>query len=294
MTYPLNNQNSIDGISKTISLTQDNLKKLEVLAEMINTGSDEFLSEIELDKLSLKQELLYINFAVVNSYSEAIFKLCSDLRPFPANVLLRSIIESFINTAYILTHNSDKRALLFSLDDSYYRKGLGNEIITFLKKYPKFQKENFNIEIFEQGLNKIDEEIEMYKSKFGLVFSNKKEFERAYPSLIERAKAVDRRIGKPNFEHTYILVYRYLSEFGHLSMRGLDHFIKRDSGGNHEILASQHSDVDPVISMTYTIYLFFLDQLKKRKLLRKDFPLGKFNKYWKDIFNPASKPINRS
>lgn len=270
-----------------IELKEMDKVRLSLLAEMINTGSDEFSKKIKLDSLNIKQELLYLNFAAVNNYAEAIFKLCLDMRPHPAIVILRSIVESFINTAYILTHNSDKRAVLFVMEDSYYRNGLANEIINFLNKHPQFENGRFNRKTLNEGITKTSEEIDFYKKRFKLNFKNKRDFESNYHSkLIERAKAVDRRIKNPNFEHTYILVYRYFSEYGHLSMRGLDHFIKKDIvNGNHEIMAGQDNEVDHIISMTYTMYLFFLSQLKKRKMLSSKFPLQKFDGYWKSEFN---------
>ena len=94
-----------------IALTNTDVQRLGKLGEMIDTGASEFTKKIKLDSLSLKQELLYFNFIAVNNYSEAIYILCKDMRPYPAIVILRSIVEAFINTAYILTHNSDKRAI---------------------------------------------------------------------------------------------------------------------------------------------------------------------------------------
>lgn len=250
---------------------------------MIDTGANEFAKEIEITNLSLKQTLLYLNFAAVNNYSEGIYKLCSDLRPFPAIVILRSIVEAYINTGYILTHNSDKRAVLFSMEDSYYRKGLVNEVITFLDKYPKFEKDDFTRKNLKPALEKIDNQIEIYKKRYKLNYANKKDFEKDYhKNLLERAKAADRRIRRPDFEHTYIFVYRYFSEFGHLSARGLDHFVIKDQGGNHEVIASQYHEMDHVVSMTYTIYLYFLSELRKRMMLSNNFPFAKFDKKWKD------------
>lgn len=266
-------------------LKPNDQSKLNALAEIINEVSNEFTAKRIIDNLTIKQQLLYLNFVVINSYSEAIFKLCVDFRPLPANVILRSLVESFINTAYILTHNSNKRALLFTLEDSFYRKGLASEVVNFLKKYPQFEKGEFSSESFQKALVKIQSEIDFYKTKYNLSYSNKKEFEKDYPRLIDRAKAVDRRIRRPDFEHIYTLVYRYLSEFGHLSMRGLNNFVHTDTNGNFEMLASQHNDIGVVISMTYTIYLYFVDQLKKKKLIHQSFNIKKFDKYWKDYFN---------
>lgn len=268
-----------------LKLNINDQQKLNALAEIINEVSNEFTIKTIIDNLSIKQQLLYLNFVVVNSYSEAIFKLCIDFRPLPANVILRSLVESFINTAYVLTHNSNKRALLFTLEDSFYRKGLATEVITFLKKYPQFEKGEFNSQSFGKALINIQREIDFYKSRYNLDYKNRKDFVKDYPALIDRAKAVDNRINKPDFEHIYTLVYRYLSEFGHLSMRGLNNFVIKDLNGNFEMIASQHNDISVVISMTYTIYLYFVDQLKKRKILRNNFPFSKFDKYWKKYFN---------
>lgn len=267
-----------------ISLNNIDEKRLVLLAKLIDTGSNQFRKPIQLTELSLKQQLLYLNFAAVNNYSEGIYKLCADLRPFPAIVVLRSIVEAFINTGYILTHNSDKRAILFTMEDSYYRNGLVKEIIVFLNKHPKFETSDFNRTLLKKAFGKIDLEIELYKKKFKINYASKDDFKKDYhTSLLERAKSVDKRLKSPNFEHAYILAYRYFSEFGHLSMRGLDHFVVKDEKGNHEVIASQHSEVGHIISMTYVIYLYFLSELKKKKMLGRDFPLQKFDREWKQI-----------
>lgn len=266
-----------------ISMSEKDKKLLDFLAEMVNAGTNEITKGDKTTDLSLKQKLLYINFAAINNYSEGIYKLCADLRPFPAIVILRSIVEAFINTAYILTHNSNKRAILFSMEESYYKKGLINEFLVFLNKYPKFEKDDFTRENLKSGLERIDKQVEFYKKKYKLNYLNRKDFEKDYHiTLLERAKAVDRRIGRPDLEHTYLLAYRYFSEFGHLSAKGLNHFIVKDPTSNHEIIASRHDEVGHIISMTYTIYLYFLSELKKRKMLSKVFPFIKFDKKWKE------------
>ena len=276
-------------MDKTIFLSDEDVRSLGCLAEMIDAGAKEFTKKIKLDNLSLKQELLYFNFIAVNNYSEAVYVLCKDMRPYPAIVVLRSIVEAFINVAYILTHNSDKRALLFSMEDSYYRKGLTTEISVFLTKHPEYEKDRFNREMFKGALEIIEKELEVYNKNLKLKLKNKDDFKKHYHvDLIERAKAVDRKLKKPNFEYIYILVYRYFSEFGHLSMRGLDHFIIKKADGNHEATASQHTEVRHIIATTYTMYLYFLSALKKRHLLDKNFPLSKFTKYWKNEFNKTA------
>ncbi|HSW88909.1 MAG TPA: DUF5677 domain-containing protein [Candidatus Saccharimonadales bacterium] len=267
-----------------ISLSEKNKNKLILLAEMIDTGANEFTKEIKLTNLTLKNTLLYLNFAAVNNYSEGIYTLCADLRPFPAIVILRSVVEAFINTGYILTHNSDKRAVLFSMEDCYYKKGLVNEVLVFLGKYPNFEKDDFTRDNFTLVLEKIDKQIEIYKKKYKLGYTNRKDFEKDYQKkLLERARDADRRIRRPDFEHIYLFAYRYFSEFGHLSARGLDHFVTKDHTGQHEVIVSQHDDIEHILAMTYTIYLYFLNELKKRKMLSSNFPFSKFDKNWKEF-----------
>ncbi len=142
-----------------IKLEEADVNRLKSLAEMINMGSGWFTKEINLDDLSHKQLILYLNFGAVNNYAEAIYVLCSDMRPFPAIVVLRSIVEAYINTAYMLTHNSDKRIVLFSMEDSYYRKGLSEEFKKFLHTYPEYEKERFDSDILEEGIKITKKEV---------------------------------------------------------------------------------------------------------------------------------------
>lgn len=276
-------------MKKTISLTDKDRHQLKLLAGMIDAGANEFLKDINIDTLSLKQFLLYLNFAAVNSYSEAIYKLCLDMRPFAAIVILRSIVEAFINSGYILIHNSDKRVILFSMEDSYYRKGLSNEMITFLGKHSQFEKGRFNRIWLRKGINKIDKELDVYRKKHGFQFKSKKDFRKKYhTNLLDRARTTDRRLKNPNFEHMYILVYRYFSEYAHLTARGLNHFVKKYPN-HYEIIVGQYNEVGHIIGTVFTIYLYFLSELKKRKMLRKSFPLKKFNKIWNEEFNKKKR-----
>jgi hypothetical protein len=276
-------------MKKTISLTDKDKYRLKLLAEMIDAGANEFSRDIKIDALSRKQFFLYLNFAAVNNYSEAVYKLCSDMRPFAASVILRSIVEAFINMGYLLSHNSDKRCVLFSMEGSYYKRSLSNEIIAFFSKHHQFEKGRFNIASFKKAIKKVNREIDLYKKNHGFQFNSKKDFEKEYhTNLLERARVADRRFKNPIFEHTYILAYRYFSEYAHLKAVGLNHFVK-EYPNHYEMMAGQYNEVGHIIGTVMTIYIYFLSELKKRKMLRKSFPFKKFDRVWNEEFNKKKK-----
>lgn len=268
-----------------------NQQLLFELSTLIDAVGDNLLTKkIHIDSLNVKQTILYLTFAAVNSYSESIYVLIRDFRAYPASIIMRSIIEAYINTGYILSHNSDKRAYLYSLEDSYYRLGLLDSVDQYYKKYPN-QKQRSSIDVGQLLAAKpaITEELAAY-TKVGLNYNNHKLFSKDYGNLLQRALAVDRRRKGGNFEHVYIWIYKYFSEFGHLSMRGINHFIKNDNQGNKMVLAGQSEEnIEMLIVTLYTIYLYFLTQLVDRDLIEKSFPLAKFVRVWKTSINQIPK-----
>ncbi len=258
------------------------------LAELVDFTKDRLLDhEIRKNKLNVKQTILLAMFAPINCYTEAVHDLAKASRPDGAKVILRSIVEGWINSMYILGHPNDKAAYLFTIEDSYYRRGIAIDTESFYSRFPGQRSTLIPRSKLRELLVLVDGELETFRKKFGICYKNKKEFKKRWGSLKDRARWVDERLKKKQgnnaggFEHTYLMVYRYFSEFAHLSMRGLEHFRKKDDQGEEWMILDKNPDsIDMVLATTYTIYLHFAERLKQRKLINGS--LTKFQSFFKE------------
>ncbi len=275
---------------KTLKRSKKSQELLEILAEMMNSSINALNdAEVQMSKLNLKQTYLLLMFGVVNSYAEAVFELCKQYRPRPTMVLLRSILEVWINSAYFLSHNSDNRLYGLMMHDSFSKLGLVEEMDVFARKYPWIIEGSvITPETISEMRSKVDEELEIYRKR-GLIFGKKKDLEASTffeKSLIERARIADRRYrgsdsSKPGhpFEYQYLIVYRYLSDFSHVSLTGTNNFIVKTEEG-YDLLASQSNDgVEMELVTLYVFYLSFLNKLKQYKIVSVP-ELSRFNKFF--------------
>jgi hypothetical protein len=280
-------------MSKTLKRSKKSQKLLEILAEMMDSSIDALNEEeIQMNSLSLKQTYLILVFGVVNSYSEAVFELCKQYRPRPAILLLRSILEAWINIAYFLSHNSDNRLLALMMHDSFSKLGLVEEMDKFASKYPHIVEGSA---ISKQSITVLKEsvaqELKSYK-KVGLEFSSKSKLEEVdffETSLLERARRADARYkgSDPSrtqhpFEYQYLVVYRYFSDFTHINLKGTDAFVNRTQAG-YDLLASQTNDgVEMELVTLFVIYLSFLNKLKDYKIVSVP-KLNSFNRFFNEV-----------
>lgn len=273
-------------------LSDDDQQSLEKLALLINSVKNDFTDrEIHLDKLNPKQTLLVAMFSAVNSYVEAIFELCKQGRTEAAIVIMRSLIEAYVNSNYILSYPSNKNLYLFAMEDSYYRRSLVDILNDFFARYPQRDRQELTVEQLKKMRAIPEKELRDYEENLNMHFEKKKDFDRAFGTLLDRAKEVDQRQKKRQkksagaIENVYILVYKYFSEYAHLSMRGIQHFWIKDSDGNTLIIDRNPDNIDLVLRTVFIMYLYFADRLKQRGFIK--IPLYKFEKMMKSW--PAPK-----
>jgi len=250
---------------------------LNYLRNLVQYGGDIMEKNPQiLEKLSLKQTYLYVLFAAINSYSEAILVLCENYYPDAAIVIIRSIVEAYIRSVYVLSHNSDNRLIFLSLNDSFNRAGWGKELSIFIKKYPKKKGDILNNAFLSNLKNKTNAEIKIYEKKLGKDRKELKSISDKQKNLLSLTRIADKRFKKGDFEYTYHVAYRYLSSYAHLSVRGINNFLFKKKGG-YGLIAGKSKDIGLVIKTNYIIYLYFLDTLKKRKLIKEKVTIKKFN-----------------
>lgn len=259
---------------KTPKLNEYDQNVLNELAEMVNFVKDELVKRtIYKHKLTPKQTLVISMFAAVNSYTEAIFELCKQSRPEAAIVILRSIVEAYINSNFVLGYPNNKLLWIFAIEDSYYRKSFVQLQQEYYTRCPKQRGKILIKKKLKELQLLIEKELQDYSSKLGISFKNKGEFDQAWRNLIDRAQSVDKRLAKRQkdraggLESTYLLVYKYFSEYTHLQMRGLQHFWIKTDNGDSLLIDKNPENMSHVLAMTYILYLYFSNRLKQYKLI---------------------------
>jgi|GEM_PF-6181746 len=274
--------------NKALKLNEEDRDRLTKYRDMVDYGSS-LLADTTMSggRLSPKQRYLVLVFTAVNNYAEGIFTLCNAFRPESAMVLLRSLVEAYINTAYLLSHNSNNRLLLVYTEDCFYAKGLIGEIITFYNKYPTLRPngEGYKQENLQQLIGQHNKILDDYSKKLKEDLSSHKKFKQKHGEivdLLERAKIADKRFKKGSFEYNYLMVYRYFSEYAHLSLKGMSHFFKQTDNGLVGT-SSQSSEINNIVMTAYFMYLFFLEKLKYYNLL-PNLKISIFQKQMGEIF----------
>ena len=178
---------------------------------------------------------------------------------------------------------------LFAIEDSYYKKSFVQLQEEFFTKYPKLQGEILTKKKLKELKLLVENKLKTHTSKLKISFKNKKEFDKEWKSLIDRAQRVDSRLAKRQkdkaggLEHTYLTIYKYFSEYAHLSMSGIQHFWIQTEKGDSLILDKNPNNITHILVSTYILYLYFAKRLKQYKLI--DCSLSKHESFFKKVIS---------
>lgn len=230
------------------------------------------LSSVGLDykKVRTKKQILFFMMGAVQSYSEAILKLASPPNSYDkaAEVLLRSLIETFINLNYIYASRSQQKAMIFMTYSAEERIDFAIKYKNLMIKHPSWNLDfgNIkNIQDWDAFIVEKQKEVKYIERYFKKKLSNK------FPDLRPRAEQADSYLRKKNkltqknsLEKYYVLFYKYFSQISHLTMPGLERFFSYDSNGLPKLsVDSKQDDVDSVASITFIIYFVFINHFMK-------------------------------
>ncbi len=273
-------------MGKLTPLSTEDQKMIESLAEFVDDVKNNLCSKtIYINALKPKQFFILSMYAAVNSYTEAIHDLCKLRRPEAAIVILRSITEAWINSVYILSSTNDRALHHYALEGSYNKKSLVQQFREFYEKYPKLR----TAVLTDEALMKMEaiamQELQNYKVKINIDYANKNEFKDVWGDLYKRSVWSDTRLKKRQkdkaggIEHTYMLVYRYLSDYTHLSVTGLEHFWTKDTHGSRYLTLDKNPEkLDMILATNYSLYLYFAAKLKQYNLI--DSSLSKYTNFF--------------
>ena len=271
-------------------LSTEQLKLVKELELLLDFGYSK-ISNGHFDlKMRSRKTVLFMMTGVVQSYSGAVLSLLKNGQTNGAEVLLRPIVETFINLNYIFIYGSEKNALRFIFEDEYDRRKLGNKIKKFLEKYPTY-KTNFDHMDTPADWDKYIKERNKSIKKLNTINKRKYGEElKELPSLYDRAVAVDNdniaRTGKlkNSLEWWYVTMYWLFSGITHITPREMNGFIKReDTGGYTFITDGNLNSVERVAITTFTLYYEFLRLMAKQFKLFPLVELIPFKKVIKDL-----------
>ena len=235
------------------------------LEELLDFGSKEISKvTLNLTRTTPRKSILYSMMGAIQNYASGILYLLKVSRTSCAEVLLRSLIESFIKLQFIFIGRSQKNALRFLIHDLFDRKKLAEDVIEFSIRRPDVdtilpQRD------WEKFADEKKKEINYIKKKYPYQINN-------LPKLKELTKQIDeekeKRTGgdlKGSMEWWYLSLYWYLSKITHMDARGLNTFITKDSYGNYMFnLLGTPEDAVRIVVATYGVYLYVLDNYLKR------------------------------
>lgn len=257
-------------------LTEKEEKLLGQFRELLEFGAKIFENHLKIDTNSrdFKKNFISFYFGAIHNYSESIYVLCKDSRPHAATVILRSVLEAFINVIYLMNTNSNLKIAKFAISDFEERIKVLKQFKVFVAKFPKWEgKDNLtttkdldNMIAFNQKHKEgIEKGNRFYKST------------KILKDLRARAEAYDKKTKKEgNWEFNYLLVYKYFSNFTHLSISGIEGFFNKEDGDEHFDLG-QSKGVESHLAMCFGIYLALLSNIKKRGYVPKITSLKLFN-----------------
>jgi len=194
--------------------------------------------QLRMDRMRLKKQLLYLHMGAIHSFSEAILRLIGS-RPIydkAAEVLMRSLIELYINLSFILAGKNQKNAFIFIVDSIQDRLDFAQKHRSFWKNHPQwnliFGNKILQYSDWDIFINAKETELKKLSKKYKFKIPNK------IPDIRSRAVIFDNYLKSINklkehrsMEKNYILFYKYFSQIAHLSISGIDRFVISDSNG---------------------------------------------------------------
>ena len=111
----------MNNFNNMILITKEKINFLKSLPEYADSRLAQINSKIDNSQDLELHTILQIGIAM-NIYFKSLIKSLETKNIIAANILLRSIVESFINIEYIMKEDQQKRSAIFSLEDFKNRK----------------------------------------------------------------------------------------------------------------------------------------------------------------------------
>ena len=202
-----------------------------------------------------------INIAM-NNYANGIKILMEKDDVLSADILLRTLIEGFINIFYISAGKSSTRAISYILEDYNTRKKNVETIKELIKNgeiVDNFFPELSTPEQCDEYIKKLEDE----KSEKLLNLKENLQINIIDEELIFPRK-IYKRAEKANLQSVYKILYPYLSNLTHVSSSGLKDFIKIVDDKYIIDIKNSETEKMRLLDTAYRIYLKTIEELYKQ------------------------------
>jgi len=256
---------------------KEKINSLKELMEFATAKLKYINNEISSLRNPYKNVFFQIVFAV-NHYFESLVLSLETCNIVAAKLIFRSLVESFINIAYIMKEDSQKRSMIFILNDYKTQrinintiKGLLNNRTTEEKFFSRLS----TIEECDKELERIEndkkDKLDILKNDFGIEIE---ESELRIP--------IEVRANKAGVKDIYNILYRQLCWPSHLDASGLKDLIKDDDNKYIINNIDIEEESNKIIAVSYIMYLKIIEDLLKE-----------FNLYIEEDFETLEKNSKR-
>jgi len=231
---------------------------LDSLIEYANGRLSQINNKIN-DSNNVKLHIILQLGLVMNYYVKNI-RIALDNNILAANVLLRSLVEGFINIEYIMQEDSPVRAIAYLFQDFKTREKNVKTYKEIIKKNPS--KSNIIPDL--SSPKKCDEFLEkLSDEKKSILSTLNKDFGIKINKEDLKFLNIYNRAVRTNLESVYKILYPYLSGISHMSASGLKDLIIFDD--NKYLIAPKDDDEETgkILETTFRIYLVSIEDLFK-------------------------------
>ena len=276
-----------------VEFNEDQKELLKIYRELLTYGYEKISKvPLNLSKSRVRKKILYFMMGAMQSYSESILKLMGSLPVYekPGESLLRSQLELWLNMRFIYSSRTEDKARLFLSDLIIDSNTYAKRHKSLWNKYPKWNlvfgkiKNAAEWDKFISDNNKI---LEKNQNKHHDKKVNK------LPNLYDKTLVIDKylkKIGKlsekTSAEKFYILFYPYFSQAVHLSMPGLQRFIKNNNLEDKKTsfqIDSKPEEAERVLIISFIAYFATLHLFLQVFNMYDKNEYDKFKKFSKNI-----------
>ncbi len=267
------------------SKEKDLIIKLELLTKF---GYSQLVDHLKVPQTQdsikdLYHATLFQYIGIAHHLTVGITKIAKSGLPEVGLILLRTLIELSINVMYIQFDKTGRRSRAFYLDAEKSKRKIIKEWLEFVKRHPEYQSKLKDTKTgLESKLIKKDKDIKKLENLYGKL---------RFPSIKERAIAIDKSRGLPDNEFMYIAVYKYFCDFTHMSASGFNVLLEKSESATRFLLDPHHKGLDMLIISTYGLYLGFISFLNEYFDISAKKELDKFDAMFKEFLETSNKVV---
>ncbi len=208
-----------------------------------------------------KKLLLSISIAV-HSHVDAISHLLKSGRTHSSEVILRGVLEGYINAAYILSANNDSRAADYIFTETSLKLGNYKKMQAYRKEHPNYDTEQGTLsdEDIQRGIDETAEALAEIKRKYPKVKG---------VGLKDKVAAIDAKFSQRMkhyrpMEWSYFHTYYILCKSSHVTFDSLFSLFERDGDALSLYIGGNPKRISLLILGAYVFYLDMLNMFLPR------------------------------